>query len=134
AGAKRSRARFGRAWRRTTPRPRSTVFSRRSGRSHGAGSKSPTSRPRTGLTRRPAAGLASPARCTRSCNTDAMVKLIVEIVLAIFLHPIAFVLCVIDIVNRQELSGLSKLLWIIVTFFWGIGPILYILLGRGKFW
>jgi len=55
-------------------------------------------------------------------------------VLAIFLHPIAFVLCVIDIVNRQELSGLSKLLWIIVTFFWGIGPILYILLGRGKFW
>ncbi|OLB84810.1 MAG: hypothetical protein E6I05_12010 [Chloroflexi bacterium] len=63
-----------------------------------------------------------------------MIKLIVEIVLAIFLHPIAFVLCVIDIVNRQELSGLSKLLWIIVTFFWGIGPILYILLGRGKFW
>ena len=63
-----------------------------------------------------------------------MVKLIVEIVLAIFLHPIAFVLCVIDIVNRQELSGLSKLLWIIVTIFWGIGPILYILLGRGKFW
>ena len=63
-----------------------------------------------------------------------MVKLIVEIVLAIFLHPIAFVLCVIDIVNRQELSGLSKLLWIIVTFFWGIGPILYILLGGGKLW
>jgi len=63
-----------------------------------------------------------------------MVKLIVEIVLAIFLHPIAFVLCVIDIVNRQELSGLSKLLWIIVTFFWGIGPILFILLGRGKLW
>jgi len=63
-----------------------------------------------------------------------MIILIVEIVLAIFLHPIAFVLCVIDIVNRQELSGLSKLLWIIVTFFWGIGPILYILLGRGKFW
>jgi len=62
------------------------------------------------------------------------VKLLIEILLAIFLHPIAFVLCVIDIVNRQELSGLSKLLWIIVTFFWGIGPILYILLGRGKFW
>ena len=61
-------------------------------------------------------------------------KLLIEILLAIFLHPIAFVLCVIDIVNRQELSGLSKLLWIIVTFFWGIGPILYILLGRGKFW
>jgi hypothetical protein len=25
-------------------------------------------------------------------------------------------------------------LWIIITFFWGIGPILYILFGRGKFW
>jgi hypothetical protein len=32
------------------------------------------------------------------------------------------------------MSGLSKVLWIIITFFWGIGPILYILLGGGKFW
>ena len=50
------------------------------------------------------------------------------------LHPIAFVLCVVDIVNRTDLSGLWKVLWIIISFFWGIGPILYILLGRGKFW
>jgi hypothetical protein len=63
-----------------------------------------------------------------------MIKLIVEVVLAIFLHPIAFVLCVIDIVNRTDLSGFWKLLWIIVSFFWGIGPILYIFLGRGKLW
>src|SRR5207248_8379829 len=27
-----------------------------------------------------------------------------------------------------------KVLWIIITFVWGIGPILYVLLGRGKFW
>ena len=63
-----------------------------------------------------------------------MIKLIVEVLMAIFLHPIAFVLCVINIVNRNDLSGLAKVLWIIVTFFWGIGPILYIFLGRGKFW
>ena len=63
-----------------------------------------------------------------------MIKLIVEIVLAIFLHPIAFVLCVIDIVNRQDLGGVWKVLWIIITFIWGLGPILYILFGRGKFW
>jgi len=61
-------------------------------------------------------------------------KLIVEILLAIFLHPVAFILCVIDIVNRQGLSGAWKVLWIIITFVWGIGPILYVLLGRGKFW
>lgn len=63
-----------------------------------------------------------------------ILKVIVEVLLAIFLHPVAFVLCVINIVNRNDLSGVSKVLWIIVTFFWGIGPILYILLGGGNFW
>ena len=63
-----------------------------------------------------------------------MIKLIVEILLAIFLHPIAWVLCVINIVNRTDMSGAKKVIWIIVTFVWGIGPILYILLGDGGFW
>ena len=63
-----------------------------------------------------------------------MIKFLVEVVLAIFLHPVAFILCIIDIVNRTDLSGFSKVLWIIVTFVWGIGPILYVLFGRGKFW
>jgi len=63
-----------------------------------------------------------------------LIKFIVEVLLAIFLHPIAFVLAVIDIVNRQDLGGVSKFLWIIVSFFWGIGPILYIVLGGGKLW
>ncbi len=63
-----------------------------------------------------------------------MIKLLVEIVIAIFLHPVAFVLAVINIVNRDDMSGLSKVLWIIISFFWGIGPILYILLGGGKLW
>jgi hypothetical protein len=63
-----------------------------------------------------------------------MLKLLVEILLAIFLHPVAFVLCVINIVGRAEMSGLKKAVWIVVTFVWGIGPILYILLGDGTFW
>ncbi len=63
-----------------------------------------------------------------------ILKLIVEILLAIFLHPVAFVLCVINIVGRPDLGGLRKVLWIVVTFFWGIGPILYILLGGGNLW
>jgi phospholipase D-like protein len=61
-------------------------------------------------------------------------KLLVEIILAIFLHPIVFVLCVINIVSRNDLSGFKKVLWIIITFFWGIGPILYLLLADGSFW
>jgi phospholipase D-like protein len=64
----------------------------------------------------------------------AVIKFLVEVLLAIFLHPIAFVLAVINIVNRQDMSGLSKVLWIIISFFWGIGPILYILLGGGNLW
>ncbi len=61
-------------------------------------------------------------------------KLLVEILLAIFLHPIAFVLCLVNIVGRSDLSGLKKLLWAVISFFWGIGPILYVLLGDGEFW
>lgn len=63
-----------------------------------------------------------------------MIKFVVEVLLAIFLHPIAFILCVVNIVNRTDLSGLSKVLWIVISFFWGIGPILYLLLGGGRFW
>ena len=61
-------------------------------------------------------------------------KFLLEVLLAIFLHPIAFVLCVINIVGRSDMSGLKKVLWIVITFFWGIGPILYILLGDGALW
>jgi hypothetical protein len=63
-----------------------------------------------------------------------VLKLLVEVLLAIFLHPIAFVLCIINILGRGDMSGLKKVVWIIVTFVWGIGPILYILVGDGAFW
>ncbi len=63
-----------------------------------------------------------------------MFKFLVEVLMAIFLHPVAFVLCVINIVNRNDMGGVSKVLWIIISFFWGIGPILYLLLGGGTFW
>jgi hypothetical protein len=61
-------------------------------------------------------------------------KLLIEILLAIFLHPIAFVLCLINILGRSDLSGLQKLVWAVVTFVWGIGPILYVLVGGGRMW
>ena len=61
-------------------------------------------------------------------------KLLIEILLAIFLHPIAFVLCLINILGRSDLTTLQKVVWIVVTLIWGIGPILYILVGDGAFW
>ena len=63
-----------------------------------------------------------------------MLKLVVEILLAIFLHPVAFILCVINIVGRRDLSTIKKVLWTVVTLVWGIGPILYVLLGDGALW
>jgi len=61
-------------------------------------------------------------------------KLLLEILLAIFLHPIAFVLCLINILGRGDLSVLQKIIWIVVTLVWGIGPILYVLVGGGDMW
>ena len=61
-------------------------------------------------------------------------KLLLEILLAVFLHPIAFVLCLINILGRSDLTGLKKLVWVIVTFVWGVGPILYVLVGDGSMW
>jgi hypothetical protein len=61
-------------------------------------------------------------------------KLVLEILISIFLHPVAFVLALINIVGRSDLSGLQKLVWIVVCLVWGIGPILYVLVGGGRLW
>ena len=61
-------------------------------------------------------------------------KLLLEFLLAVFLHPIAFVLCLLNILGRSDLTGLQKVVWILVTLLWGIGPILYVLVGGGRMW
>ena len=61
-------------------------------------------------------------------------KLLVEILISVFLHPIAFVLALINIAGRADLTAVQKVLWAVVCFFWGIGPILYIVLGNGRLW
>jgi hypothetical protein len=61
-------------------------------------------------------------------------KLVLEILLALILHPIAFVLCLINILGRRDLSGGQQLVWIVVCLFWGLGPILYVLVGDGEMW
>ncbi len=61
-------------------------------------------------------------------------KLLLEFIVAILLHPIAVVLCWIHLAGRADLTTAQKVLWGIVSFVWGIGPILYILVGNGELW
>ena len=61
-------------------------------------------------------------------------KLLIEFVLAIFLHPVAAVLAWINIAGRRDMGFVQKVLWVIVATIWGIGTILYILLGEGSLW
>ena len=61
-------------------------------------------------------------------------KLLLEILVSIFLHPIAFVLALINILGRDDLTGLQKVIWAVVCLVWGIGPILYVLVGGGRLW
>lgn len=58
-------------------------------------------------------------------------KLVLEILLSIILHPVAMILCWINIASRTNMSALAKFVWVIITIIWGIGPILYILIGGG---
>ena len=61
-------------------------------------------------------------------------KLLVEILLALFLHPVAFVLALLNILGRSDLGGTKKLVWALVCLLWGVGPILYLLVGDGTLW
>ncbi len=61
-------------------------------------------------------------------------KLLFEIVISALLHPLAFLLALINILGRSDLNGGQKLIWAIVCIVWGIGPIVYILLGDGELW
>ena len=61
-------------------------------------------------------------------------KLILEIALAVVLHPVAVVLAWINIAGRTDLTTVQRLLWAIISVVWGIGPILYILFGGGTLW
>jgi hypothetical protein len=61
-------------------------------------------------------------------------KLLLEILLSIFLHPIAMVLMWINLVARGDLTSLQKIAWFVVSIIWGLGPILYIVVAEGSLW
>jgi hypothetical protein len=61
-------------------------------------------------------------------------KLLLEILLSIFLHPVAMVLMWINLAGRSDMSGTIKVIWFIVSIIWGLGPILYCLVADGGLW
>jgi hypothetical protein len=62
------------------------------------------------------------------------VKLVLEILISAILHPVAVILMWIHLAGRRDLTGAQKAIWAILGVVWGIGPILYILVGDGMLW
>ncbi len=61
-------------------------------------------------------------------------KIFIEILLSLVLHPVAMVLMWINVLGRGDLRFMQKVLWMIVGFVWGVGPLLYVFLGGGDLW
>jgi hypothetical protein len=61
-------------------------------------------------------------------------KLILEILIAAILHPVAFILVLVNLAGRTDLTPTQKIVWGVVSIFWGIGPVLYIIVGGGSLW
>lgn len=61
-------------------------------------------------------------------------KLVLEILLSIVLHPIAMLLMWINLIARGDLSPVTKFVWFVVSIIWGLGPILYLLVADGTLW
>ncbi len=61
-------------------------------------------------------------------------KLLLEILLSIILHPIAMILMWINLLARGDLTTFQKIVWFVVSIIWGLGPILYILVAEGSLW
>src|ERR1700681_907640 len=72
-------------------------------------------------------------RPVRAEEVDVL-KLIFEILISAILHPLAVVLMWITLAAREDLDSPRKVIWAIVGLVWGIGPILYILVGDGALW
>ncbi|MBV8344831.1 MAG: hypothetical protein JO190_07550 [Candidatus Eremiobacteraeota bacterium] len=61
-------------------------------------------------------------------------KLILEIVLSVLLHPIAMILMWVNLIARGDMATFKKVVWFVVSIVWGLGPILYVLVAEGSLW
>jgi hypothetical protein len=60
-------------------------------------------------------------------------KVLLEILVAIILHPVATILAILNILGRDDLEGAQKIIWAVVSII-PIGPILYVTVGGGALW
>jgi hypothetical protein len=61
-------------------------------------------------------------------------KVLLEILVSLFLHPVAMVLMWINLLTRKDLDTNRKVIWFFVSIVWGLGPILYLLVDNGSLW
>jgi hypothetical protein len=61
-------------------------------------------------------------------------KVILEVLVALILHPVAFLLVLVNLAGRNDLTPAQKIVWGVVSIVWGIGPILYVIVGGGSLW
>jgi hypothetical protein len=61
-------------------------------------------------------------------------KLLLEILLSVILHPIAMILMWISLIARGDMKTSVKVVWFVVSILWGLGPILYVLVADGSLW
>jgi hypothetical protein len=61
-------------------------------------------------------------------------KLLLEILLSVILHPIAMILMWISLIARGDMKTSIKVVWFVVSILWGLGPILYVLVADGSLW
>jgi hypothetical protein len=61
-------------------------------------------------------------------------KLLLQILVSIILHPIALLLMILNLIGRSDIDDGKKIVWALVGILWGIGPILYITIGDGALW
>lgn len=61
-------------------------------------------------------------------------KLLFEILISVFLHPIAMILMWINLIARGDMATYKKIIWFVVSIIWGLGPILYLVVAEGSLW
>ena len=76
----------------------------------------------------------APAESTPRRREEPHMKLLLEILLSIFLHPIAMILMWINLIARGDMKTITKVAWFVASILWGLGPILYVLLSEGALW
>lgn len=69
-----------------------------------------------------------------STREECRMKLLLEILLSIILHPIAMVLMWFNLAGRADMDATKKVIWFVVSIVWGLGPILYMLVAEGSLW